>query len=253
MMPTTRRGALLGAGLVLWVSLAAADAAPPEPQCVTAFGQTACGHGCVANNGVVRCAQTPQGVCTSGAGTVACWDPPAVVRTTLKTRVPSPSCLASAGQIACGYHCATAFDKVACAQTPFGACRADQGTIVCADPPAAVIAERRERTPTVQCISQSGAVACGYKCAANDGQAKCAQTPDGMCRYERDTLFCWDPPEATRAMSPASDIACLNAGARPACGYHCLAAGAQAACAQTALGTCAIERGAVVCRDPASP
>jgi hypothetical protein len=252
------RGLVLFLALLVPASVGAQSAPIPQPTCLAQYGQTACGHHCVANFGQVRCAQTPFGTCSSGAGTVACWDPPPVVRQVLRERTPRPACVANYGQIACGYECASGFDQVQCAQTPFGACKADAGKIVCGDPPAGVIHEHRERTPRASCISQSGALACGYKCAANDGKARCAETPEGFCRWERDTLFCWDPDPSSRAVFPerGADFACISTsgGSGPgkqACGYRCLAAGQKVGCAQTPHGACKVEKGEIVCSDAA--
>ncbi|MCA2979976.1 MAG: hypothetical protein INH41_08865 [Myxococcaceae bacterium] len=44
-------------------------------ECRSAFGQTACGYGCVAAAGQVRCAQTPLGACQAASGDVVCFDP----------------------------------------------------------------------------------------------------------------------------------------------------------------------------------
>lgn len=240
--------------LALFVPAVVAAQSPPQPAptCLTQYGETACGHHCVANFGHVKCAQTPYGACGSGAGLVACWDPPPIVRTVLRERTPRPTCVATAGKIACGYECTTGFDQVQCAQTPFGACRADAGKVVCGDPAAAAIYEHKDRTPRVSCISQSGALACGYKCAANDGKARCAETPEGFCRWENERLVCWDPDPSSRAVFPerGADVSCLSTGSKQACGHHCLAAGQKVACAQTLRGSCKVEHDEVVCVDP---
>jgi hypothetical protein len=44
-------------------------------QCLPAYGTVACGYGCVAAYGEVRCAATPQGTCSAAYGQVTCWDP----------------------------------------------------------------------------------------------------------------------------------------------------------------------------------
>lgn len=46
-----------------------------QSQCITQFGVTACGYGCMAALGQVRCARTPQGSCREVAGVVRCSDP----------------------------------------------------------------------------------------------------------------------------------------------------------------------------------
>lgn len=59
--------------LGLWVSL---QGNIPQAACVDQFGLLACGYGCVAQYGQVRCAQTPQGTCTVKNQVIQCFDPP---------------------------------------------------------------------------------------------------------------------------------------------------------------------------------
>jgi hypothetical protein len=92
---------------VAWLTLhdvRAQDSGTPDPQCLHSYGKTACGYGCKASDRQVRCAQTPQGVCSAGSGILACWDPPPLVRSILGRSAPRPSCVTSSGQTACGYH-----------------------------------------------------------------------------------------------------------------------------------------------------
>lgn len=76
-----------------------------QSTCESAYGTTACGYGCVAAYGTIKCAQTP------GA-----------------------QCLAAYGQIACGFNCEAAYGSVQCARTPRGACVASNGALQCYDP-----------------------------------------------------------------------------------------------------------------------
>ena len=46
----------------------------PKASCTSAYGTTACGYGCVAAYGEVRCASTPGGVCNAAYGEVTCSD-----------------------------------------------------------------------------------------------------------------------------------------------------------------------------------
>lgn len=94
--------------------------------CVSAYGQTACGYQCVQAYGEVKCAQTPVGACTSAYGQVMCWDPPNASETSL-----SASCVAAYGEIACGYGCESAYGKVQCSSSPGGTCKAAYGDITC--------------------------------------------------------------------------------------------------------------------------
>lgn len=98
-----------------------------EPTCITNYGRTVCGYDCKADYGEVKCAQTPNGACTSNYGQVYCWDPPMHVH-------QKAECISNYGQIACGYHCIANYGEVKCAKTPDGICTANQGTVTCWDP-----------------------------------------------------------------------------------------------------------------------
>jgi len=224
----------------------------PDPQCLHSWGKTACGYACRASDSQVRCAQTPQGVCNVGSGIVACWDPPPLVKAVLGRHAPRPSCVTSFGQTACGYHCVANYDQVQCSQTPFGACRANDGKVACWDPPAAVLASHRATTPKASCESAYGKVGCGYHCIANHGVVRCAETPDGTCRAERDTVFCWDPPlESTGAVwNAASELACIQASNDRSCGFRCLAIPNQGRCGSTRADSCRVKDEKIVCVDP---
>jgi len=109
--------------------------APPasaaeRAECLTAYGQTACGYACVAAHGQVRCAEVPWGACLAAYGQVAC-GPAASARGPGERPWPRAQCRAARGRIACGYHCVVAYGQVRCASTPRGACRAAHGRIVC--------------------------------------------------------------------------------------------------------------------------
>ncbi len=230
-----------------------ASHADAEPKCVTSNGKTACGYECMATEGQVRCAQVPQGVCAAGSGMLVCWDPPAVLRSLLGTAaLQRPSCLISSGHAACGYSCVANYDTVQCAQTPFGACSANEGKVVCWDPAAAIILAMRDRTPRATCLANYGKVACGYHCVANYGLVRCAQTPEGICRSEFETVTCWDPPLESRGVvfDPAAELACLDAGYERTCGYRCLATRKSAACGSSRKETCRVEDDAVRCAAP---
>lgn len=221
----------------------------PEPQCVFSEGKTACGYACRISDHQLRCAQTPQGVCSVGSGIVACWDPPPLVKTLLGRRAPRPTCVTSYGQTACGYDCIANYDQVQCAQTPFGACKANEGKVACWDPPAAVLASSRWSTPPASCETGFGQVGCGYNCIADHGVVRCSETPDGTCRSERGTVYCWDPPfEATApAFNAASELACIQAGGDRSCGYGCLAIPGQGRCGSSRSDSCHVKEQKIVC------
>jgi hypothetical protein len=169
--------ALVVAAVVMSTDAALATPAETEATCLASGGKTACGYHCLASFGEVRCAQRPDGMCIAGVGTVACWDAPPLLRAIFVDRLPRPQCVASAGQVACGYQCVINYDRVLCAETPFGACKANEGRLVCWDPPGPIIASLGDRTPRATCVSNYGKVACGYDCIANFGMVRCAKTP----------------------------------------------------------------------------
>src|SRR5438876_1239670 len=76
-MPKKWTRLFMGFGFVTTAAMGR-DASAAE--CLTSSGKTACGFHCVASDGQVRCAQTPEGICSTASGVVACWDPPAVLR-----------------------------------------------------------------------------------------------------------------------------------------------------------------------------
>jgi hypothetical protein len=226
----------------------------PDPTCLYSGSKMACGYGCKASDDQVRCAQTPQGVCNVGSGIVACWDPPPLVKAVLGRNAPRPGCVTSYGQTACGYNCIANYDQVQCAQTPFGACRANEGKVACWDPSAAVLASRKATTPKASCESGFGKLGCGYHCIADHGVVRCAETPDGLCRSERGTVFCWDPPiESTAAVwNAASELACIQASSDRVCGFRCLAIPNQGRCGSSRGDSCRVQEDKIVCADTAS-
>jgi hypothetical protein len=98
-------------------------------------------------------------------------------------------------------------------------------------------------------------VGCGYNCVANYGQVRCAKTPDGFCRAERDTVFCWDPPitSAGFAIDAASERACLASTSGASCGYACLATSRASACATSRDDVCRAADGLIQCLPPQEP
>jgi hypothetical protein len=243
----------LAAGLLVVLGVAdRALGAPGETgsTCLTSEGKTACGYHCTASSSQVQCSQTPQGICIVGTGTVACWDPPPVLRGVYPVKFPRPQCVVSGGQIACGYQCIANYDRVQCAQTPFGSCKANEGRLVCWDPPVQVIAAEGEHTRPATCISNYGKVACGYSCVANFGVVRCAKTPQGFCRSERDQVICWDPPLTSAvALDQSSERACFASTSGLSCGYACLATAQASRCATSREQVCREKDGDVECLD----
>ena len=169
-------------------------AGPSSPNCLTANDQTACGYHCLAAHGTVACAQTTAGVCAAVGNTVACWDPPDVVRAHYGDQVPRPQCRYAGGNFACGYHCTIQDDQVACASTPDGVCQTTYRGITCWDPPTNDYCSADQNPlPRASCIANDGDIACGYSCIEHSGQVACAQNPGGTCKVVRDQISCWDP------------------------------------------------------------
>ena len=164
---------LLGLGMLMCAGNAFA-----EPECVTAFGKTACGYNCVSGYGDVKCARTPQGECTKAYGDIVCWDPD--IYTYQKAE-----CVNAYGDIVCGYDCVSAYGQIKCAQTPDGACTHAYGDVVCWDPSYRTYQK-------AECVEAYGEIACGYNCVAAYGEVKCAGTPNSVCRSEFGTINCYE-------------------------------------------------------------
>ena len=99
----------------------------PTPECKSAYGKTACGFGCVAAAGDVRCAAHPDGRCVAAYGRVTCSDGGG------GPRAPRSHCQSAYGKTACGYSCVAAYGDVRCASRPDGRCIAAQGKITCSE------------------------------------------------------------------------------------------------------------------------
>jgi hypothetical protein len=106
-----------------------AEPSVPQAQCKAEYGKQACGFGCIANYGTVRCAETPLGACKDAYGVVKCWDPPVA-----PAGAPPATCVAEYGAIACGYGCVAEYGKIRCSATPGGVCNAQYGDVVCVNP-----------------------------------------------------------------------------------------------------------------------
>jgi hypothetical protein len=112
--------------------------------------------------------------------------------TNARSSWPEPQCITAAGAPACGYDCRSLYGQVRCAHTPFGACAAEYGKIVCWDPPARVI-DHEESLPKAECTAQYGQIVCGYHCLALYGTIKCTASPRGACAAASGEIDCIDP------------------------------------------------------------
>lgn len=102
----------------------------PKVQCAG----DVCGFTCVTAGKTSVCAKTPVGVCLAKDGKARCFDPPAAALCADGRAIVRPTCLAEAGELACGYDCKATAGKVACATTPRGSCNAMSGNVICSDP-----------------------------------------------------------------------------------------------------------------------
>ena len=167
------------------------------PHCVSQGAELACGYQCTSAMSQVACAQTPEGLCASTQGRAVCWDPPPDVRQLMAARpdLERPQCLTSLHGIACGFHCVQTGDRVACANSPMGACGWRFGELRCWDPAPEVrwAMEAQGNVEAAQCERTLDHVVCGYHCVSTLKDVRCAATPWGMCDQHFDTLACWDP------------------------------------------------------------
>jgi len=108
----------------------------PDAQCLSAYGTSACGWGCVQGQGTVACSPNPWGTCAVARGEVQCSNPAATpVQHAHFDHAPvqpvQAECKSAYGKTACGYHCAAAYGQVKCSSNPNGACKAAYGSIEC--------------------------------------------------------------------------------------------------------------------------
>lgn len=105
----------------------------PQQECKSAYGTTACGYGCVAAYGEVKCAQQPGGACNAAYGQVSCWEPPQEQRQYGYVATQPSECKSAYGATACGYGCVAAYGEVKCASQPGGVCEAAYGQVTCSN------------------------------------------------------------------------------------------------------------------------
>jgi len=162
--------------------------------CINNYGKVACGYHCIAAHGELACARTSAGVCSFTDSEITCWDPPDSVRAHYGDRVPRPRCLARSGHLACGYNCESRDGgEVHCSETPDGVCVATSRGVTCWDPPINAYCADDRPLPRPKCITVDGYTACGYGCAARNGELACAETPGGSCQLYPRQIVCNDP------------------------------------------------------------
>jgi hypothetical protein len=105
----------------------------PQQECKSAYGTTACGFGCIAAYGEVKCAVQPGGACTAAYGQVTCWEPAPQTMYGGYGAALASECKSAYGTTVCGYGCVAAYGTVRCAQQPGGACAAAYGEVTCSN------------------------------------------------------------------------------------------------------------------------
>lgn len=106
----------------------------PIPTCLVDSGKIACGYGCVAHDGVVRCAETPDGGCRVEQGKIICWDPPLDSFATTYDPATELACLDATDGRLCGYRCIATMAHSACGAGRADSCRTQADRLVCEPP-----------------------------------------------------------------------------------------------------------------------
>jgi hypothetical protein len=108
----------------------------PGASCAISGDRVVCGYRCEVWQGVVRCAQTPDGVCQHQGGAVACWDPPLDTPAVTYDPGTERACMAASDGRSCGFRCLATPRYSGCGSDRRDACRADAeaGRVVCAAP-----------------------------------------------------------------------------------------------------------------------
>ncbi len=201
---------------------------PPHPthrkaQCISAGINMACGYDCKSAGANVKCANTPDGICTVKGAQINCWDP----QPQAQQYRPAPP--------------AQQYRPAAPAQQYRPAAPAQQYRP--APPPAR---PRPAQQPAAQseCANAGINSACGYDCKTAGINVKCAQTPAGACIAVGVNILCWDPPYRTNRKAE-----CISAGINMACGYDCKAAGINVKCSSNPNGRCIVNGINITCSE----
>ena len=101
------------------------------------------------------------------------------------------------------------------------------------------------------CVNINGQTVCGFNCKAENGTAKCAQTPAGICTSNDGKILCFDPPKIlSTVLKEIPKPECKVSGGAVACGYNCTSSSKGPACNTTPAGICEARYGFAVCFDP---
>jgi hypothetical protein len=106
----------------------------PPAQCVATSGKIACGYQCIAHDGVVRCAQTPDGGCRLEQGKIVCWDPPLDSLGAVYDPASELACIDGVDGRSCGYRCVATAAHSACGANRGDSCHAEPERIACGAP-----------------------------------------------------------------------------------------------------------------------
>jgi hypothetical protein len=172
------------------------------------------------------------------------------------TTASAPTCVSAQGQMACGYHCTSNLNQMACSATPEGLCDSTPSRVACWDPPADVrmLMATRDDLPQPTCVRTLDKVACGFHCVRTNSQVACSDSPMGACMTRFGKATCWDPPVEVRWSMEQSgqlvDAQCATSLSFSACGYHCDAIADAVACSASPDGFCKEGLGKVACFDP---
>jgi hypothetical protein len=94
----------------------------------------ACGYHCIEYDGVLRCAQTPEGTCSVQQGNVVCWDPPLDSYGVAYDPAAELACMDAMDGRSCGYRCLATPRHSACGSNRGESCRLDPDGLVCKSP-----------------------------------------------------------------------------------------------------------------------
>ncbi|MGE5182363.1 MAG: hypothetical protein ACM31C_09895 [Acidobacteriota bacterium] len=104
-----------------------------QQECKSAYGTTACGYGCVAEYGQVKCASRPGGTCQAAYGQITCSEGAPAPAYGYAGPPPQQECKSEYGTTACGYGCVADYGVVKCASQPGGTCQAAYGQVTCSN------------------------------------------------------------------------------------------------------------------------
>lgn len=108
----------------------------PVASCLASSDHVVCGYHCEVWQGLVRCAQTPDGVCRHQGAPLSCWDPPLESFGVVYEAPSERACMAASDGRSCGFRCLATPRYSGCGGDRRDSCRADadEQRVVCAAP-----------------------------------------------------------------------------------------------------------------------